>query len=434
MKLLIHNGRVVDPLHGVDAVRDLHIVDGLVVAPARDFSADEIIDASGLIVCPGLVDLRARMRDPSPGHKATFESEGAAALAGGITTLCCPPDTEPVIDTPAIAERIRTRSARTLPAVYPLGALTRGLGGQQLADLATLDRAGCVGFSNGLQPLRDAQVQRRAMEYAASFGLTVFLHPEDAALRGNGVVHEGEISARLGLPGIPEAAETVAVARDLALVEYTGARVHLCQLTSLRALEMVSEARGRGLPVTADTAAHYLHLSERDIGFFDTHCHVRPPLRSLEDRDGLRSALRDGILSAVCSDHQPHEPDAKLTAFSHSEPGVSGLETLLALMMVLVEERQLSLTAAIATVTCGPAGLIGIDAGHLGSGALADVCLLDPGCRWILTAEGMISRGRNNPFIGREFGARVVRTLIAGETVFRLDAAGASYLSSANTR
>ncbi|MHB8413862.1 MAG: dihydroorotase [Acidiferrobacteraceae bacterium] len=434
MRLLIRNGRVVDPLHGVDAVRDLHVVDGLVVAPARDFSADETIDASGLIVCPGLVDLRARMRDPSPGHKATFASEGAAALAGGITALCCPPDTEPVIDTPAIAERIRTRSERALPAVYPLGALTRGLGGQQLADLATLDRAGCVGFSNGLQPLRDAQVQRRAMEYAASFGLTVFLYPEDAALRGNGVVHEGEISARLGLPGIPEAAETVAVARDLALVEYTGARVHLCQLTSLRAIEMVSEARGRGLPVTADTAAHYLHLSERDIGFFDTHCHVRPPFRSVEDREGLRSALRDGILSAVCSDHQPHEPDAKLTAFSHSEPGVSGLETLLALMMVLVEERQLSLTTAIAAVTCGPAGLLGIDAGHLGSGAPADVCLLDPGYRWVLTAENMISRGRNNPFIGREFGARVVRTLIAGETVFRLDAAGIPYRSSANTR
>lgn len=433
MKLMIRNGRVVDPRHGVDAIRDLCIAEGRVVPCARDFTADRVIDASGLVVCPGLVDLRARLRDPGQGHKATFESETSAALAGGITRICCPPDTEPVIDTPAVAENVRASSGR-LAAVHPLGALTRGLNGQQLADMATLARAGCVGVGNALQPLRDAEVQRHAMEYAASFGLTVFLHPEDSALRASGVVHEGEISARLGLAGVPEAAETVAVARDLALVEYTGARTHLCQLSSRRAVEMVSEARARGLPVTADATVHHLHLCEQDIGFFDTACHVRPPLRTRADRDGLRSALRDGVLSAVCSDHQPHEADAKLSAFSHSSPGISGFETLLALMMVLVEENELSLPTAIAAVTSGPAGILGIDAGHLGAGAPADICLFDPAHPWTLTGAQMASRGRNSPFLGRSFAARVVQVLVRGETVFSLPQTETRLESSASTR
>ncbi|MHB1950046.1 MAG: dihydroorotase [Acidiferrobacteraceae bacterium] len=433
MKLAIRNGRVLDPRHGVDAIRDVCIVDGRVVTGTRDFAADRIIDASGLLVCPGLVDLRARLRDPSQGHKATFESETAAALAGGITRICCPPDTDPVIDTPAVAENVRA-SCGHLAAVHPLGALTRGLNGQHLADMVTLARAGCVGVSNALQPLRDAQLQRYAMEYAASFGLTVFLHPEDAALRGAGVVHEGEVSARLGLPGIPEAAETAAVARDLALVEYTGARVHLCQLSSRRAVEMVSEARKRGLPVTADVTVHHLHLDEHDIGFFDTAAHVRPPFRTREDRDGLRAALRDGVLSAVCSDHQPHEADSKLSAFSHSSPGISGFETLFALMMALVEENALPLPAAVAAVTSNPAAILGIDAGHLGAGAPADVCLIDPARPWTLEREQMVSRGRNTPFSGRRFSARVVQVLVRGETVFALPQSDTCRASSVSTR
>jgi dihydroorotase len=437
MRLVIAGGRLLDPAHGLDRIADLYIEKGFVVGvgtPPAGFQAERTLDARGQIVCPGLVDLRARLREPGLEYKATMESETRAAVAAGITTLCCPPDTHPVIDTPAMAQMIQSRAWRIgLAFVHPLGALTRDLEGRALTDMAALDEAGCVGFSNALKPVTDTQVMRRAMEYAAGLGLTVLLHAEDPWLAGSGCVHEGEIGTRLGLPGIPEAAETVGLARDLALIEHTGVRAHFCGLSSARAVSMVAEARRQGLAVSADVAAHHLHLTEHDLGFFNTQCHVRPPLRAPADRDGLRRALKDGVIGAICSDHQPHEPDAKLAPFAQSEPGISALETLLPLALKLVDEELLGLSEAIALLTHKPAEILGVDAGHLEVEATADVCIFDPEARWTLDAERMVSRGRNSPFLGWSFRGRVTHTLVGGEIVFEPGPAGAGRVAADNT-
>ncbi len=423
MSLVIRGGRLIDPANGIDTRADLYIDDhGRVAAvgkPPEGFEPARTIDATGCVVCPGLVDLRARLREPGLEYKATIESETRAAVAGGITTLACPPDTHPVIDTPAMAQMIQSRAWRYgLAFIHPLGALTRGLEGRSLADMEALAAAGCVGFSNALAPVTDTQIMRRALEYAASFGLTVHLHAEDPYLAGQGCMHEGLVSARLGLAGIPEAAETATVARELALIEQTGCRAHFCGISSARAAAMIAEARARGLPVTADVTAHHLHLSENDVGVFDTLCHVRPPLRSLADRDGLRQAVQSGAIDAICSDHQPHEPDAKLAPFAESSPGISGLETLLSLTLLLVEQGLLTLPEAVAALTHKPATILGIEAGRLSVGAKADVCVFDPAARWTLRPEGLVSRGRNTPFLGHTLPGRVRYTLVGGKPVF----------------
>ena len=427
MGLVIKGGHLIDPANGIDGRKDLYIDnDGFVAGVGKappEFKAGKTIDASGRIVCPGLVDLRARLREPGLEYKATIESEVHAAVAAGITTLCCPPDTHPVIDTPAMAQMIQSRAWRFgLAFIHPLGALTQNLEGKRLADMEALDEAGCVGVTNALVPVTDTLVMRRAMEYAATLDLTVFLHAEDPWLRNHGCVHEGEVGARLGLPGIPEAAETVGVARDLALIEQTGCRAHFCNLSSRRAVSMIAEAQRQGLPVSADVAAHHLHLTEHDIGDFNTQCHVRPPLRGKQDRQGLRKALKSGVIGAICSDHQPHEPDAKLAPFAQSEPGISALETLLPLTLKLVDEELLALSEAIALLTHKPAQIIGADTGHLGVGATADVCLFDPQARWVLTPDQLVSRGHNTPFLGWEFRGRVTHTLVGGKIVYQRDA------------
>jgi dihydroorotase len=425
MGLVIKGGHLIDPASGVDGKKDLYIdargfVAGVGKAPSG-FKAKRTIEAHGKIVCPGLVDLRARLREPGLEYKATIESEVHAAIAAGITTLCCPPDTNPVIDTPAMSQMIQSRAWRFgLTFIHPLGALTQGLEGKRLTDMEALDEAGCVGFTNALAPVTDTLVMRRAMEYAATLDLTVFLHAEDPWLRNSGCVHEGEVGTRLGLPGIPEAAETVGVARDLALIEQTGCRAHFCNLSSSRAVAMVAEAKELGLPISADVAVHHLHLSEHDIGDFNTLCHVRPPLRSLNDRKGLRKALKSGVISAICSDHQPHEPDAKLAPFAQSEPGISALETLLPLTLKLVDDKLLTLPEAIALLTHKPAEIIGVETGQLNVGATADICIFDPEAIWVLTEDKLVSRGHNTPFLGWEFHGRVTHTLIGGKLVFEI--------------
>lgn len=423
MSLAIKGGHLIDPANRINGRRDIYIdAEGFVAGVGRapnGFKPRQTIDASGKIVCPGFVDLRARPREPGLEHKATLESELKAAVAGGITTLCCPPDTRPVIDTPAMAQMIQSRAWRFGRAfIHPLGALTQNLEGALLSDMNALDDAGCVAFTNAETPITDTLVLRRAMEYAASFDLIVFLHSVDPWLRANGCCHEGEVSTGLGLPGIPEAAETVAIARDLALIDQTRVRAHFCGLSSARAVQMVAEAQRRGLPVTADVTAHHLHLTEHDIGYFNTQCHVQPPLRSRRDRDQLRRALKQGVISAICSDHQPHEPDAKLAPFSESEPGISALETLLPLTLKLVQEKVLTLAEAVAFVTQKPADLLGLESGRLGVGATADLCVFDPKEKWRLNAAEMVSRGHNTPFLGWEFQGRVTHTIVGGQLVY----------------
>lgn len=425
MRLRIHNGRLVDPANKLDEFQDLWIADGHIVAigPAPSgFEAERTIDASGLVVCPGLVDLCAHLREPGQEHKATIASETAAAAAAGITTLVCPPDTEPVIDTPAVANLVQRRAQAAGKArVLTLGALTQGLDSNQISEMGALKEAGCVGISNARRPIANTLVMRRAMEYAATHDLTVFLHAEDPWLSNHGCVHEGQVGNRLGLPGIPEATETVAVARDLALVQQTGVRAHFCRLSTAQAIRMVARAQYDGLPVTADVSAHHLHLTEMDIGDFDSQCHVLPPLRTQRDRDSLRAGIAKGTLLAICSDHQPHEDDAKLAPFATTAPGISALETLLPLGLRLVEDKVVSLPQLIACVTCQPARLLGIPVGTLGVGAVADLCVFDPDAQWELIPQDMHSRGRNTPFTGWQFKGRMVLTVFTGKIVFERD-------------
>ncbi len=421
-RLSILGGRLIDPANGVDARLDVHIDRGRICglgAPPATFNPDREIDAAGLVVCPGLVDLSARLREPGAEHKATIASETLAAASGGITTLCCPPDTDPVIDTPAVVELIRRKAKRSGRCmVLPLGALTRSLAGTELAEMAALKAAGCPAVGNGCVAIASTLVQRRALEYASTYGLVVFLRPEDPQLRDGGCAHEGPVSTRLGLPGIPEAAETVAVARDLALCEQTGARIHFRGLSSAKAVRMIERARQDRLPVTADVAAHQLFLTEGDVDGFDSRCHVDPPLRTTADRDGLRRGVANGTITAVCSDHQPHEPDAKDAPFPATAPGISALETLLPLTLRLVEEKLLGLDGAIARLTCGPAAVLGLPLGRLGVGARADVCVFDAQAPWILQPLTMRSCGRNTPFAGWEMRGRVRYTLFEGQIVY----------------
>tara|TARA_R110001606_G_scaffold346892_5_gene496101 strand:+ start:63084 stop:64382 length:1299 start_codon:yes stop_codon:yes gene_type:complete len=425
MNLHIKNGRIIDPASQLDAQQDIFIRDGKIVAISAHldgFTADKTIDATGLIVCPGLVDLNARLREPGQEHTATIESETRAAVAGGITSLCVPPDTDPVIDTPAVVELIEDRAKKARRAmVYTIGALTQKLQGELLTEMAALKMAGCIGVSNGLSPIKNSLILRRAMEYAATLDLTLFINSVDPWLQGNGCVHEGAISARLGLTGIPETAETIAVARDLLLIELTGVRAHFHNITCGKTVKLIQDAQNKGLAVTADVSAHHLHLSEHDIGNYDTLSHVMPPLRSIRDREQLQQGLRDGIISAISSHHQPLDNDAKLGPFAETTPGISGLETLLALTMKLVDDEEISLHQAIASLTSHPAEILGIDAGQLKVGAQADICIFNPNIYNECQPTHFVSAGKNSPFSGWLFNNKVSHTIFNGKLVYEQD-------------
>ena len=419
MKIHIKNGRLIDPKNGIDASRDIYIAAGKIVsvgAQPDGFTANRIIDATGKIVCPGLVDLSARLREPGFEYIATLESEMDAACAGGITSLACPPDTDPPLDEPGLVEMLKYRARnRNKARVYPIGALTQGLKGTRLTEMAELRDAGCVAFSHADVPLIDNQVLFYAMQYAATFDIPVWLRPQDASLARNGVAHDGQVATRLGLPSIPVCAETTALAVILLLARETGARVHLCRLSSAEGINMVRRARHDGAAVTCDVAVHHLHLSEMDIGYFDPNCHLIPPLRSQRDRDALRKALVDHTIDAVCSDHCPVDDDAKQLPFSESEPGATGLELLLPLTLKWAEEDKIALPTALARITANAANILGIDAGHLAVGADADVCVFDAERYWIVEPASLLSQGKNTPFSGLELKGRVTHTLVGGQ-------------------
>ncbi len=422
-KIEIINGRLIDPANNIDGQHNLHIENGKICAidqPPAGFTPDLTIDASNQIVCPGLVDLSVRVREPGQEHKATIESETRAAAKGGITTICCPPDTNPIIDTPAVAEMIHNKSLEIGYArALPIGALTQGLEGNQLSEMVALTKAACPVMSNAYVPLANTLVERRALEYAATFGITVFIRPEDRHLRDNGCIHEGVVCARLGLPGIPEAAESVAVARDLALAAHTGCTIHFHALSTATALEMIRTAQHNGLPITANVAAHQLHLTEDDIDGFNSNCHVIPPLRTKHDMDELRQGLATGVIGAICSDHQPHEPDAKEAPFPSTMPGISALETLLPLTLKLVQDGVLDLATAVARLTSGPAEILGLPLGQLSIGSDADICIFDQEQSWQLSADEMLSAGKNTPFLNQTFTGQVTHTLFQGQVVFQ---------------
>ena len=385
------------------------------------FTADREIDATGKIVCPGLVDLSAKLCEPGEEHKATIASEVYAASAAGVTALCCPPDTIPIIDTPAVAELIVQRAAACgLSRVLPLGALTHALRGEVLAAMDSLRSAGCVGVSNARRSLADSEVLRRAFEYSATCDMTVHLWCEDPFLRNDGVAHESAISMRLGLPAIPETAETVAVSRALLLAEQTGARVHFCRLSTARSVELVASAQARKVAaISADVGIAYLHLTDLAIGDFNTHCLMSPPLRGERDREGLRAGLADGTINAICSDHHPHDDDAKSVPFSMAAPGGSTIDTLLPLTLKLVREDVISLPRAIAALTSAPAIIAGIETGHLAVGARADICVIDPKLVWSVGEDSLSSAGKNTPFAAWEMIGKTICTVINGEVVYQ---------------
>src|SRR5690606_1459538 len=385
-----------------------------------DFTPNQVIDAAGLVVCPGLVDLSARLREPGYEYKATLESEMLAAAAGGVTSLACPPDTDPVLDEPGLVEMLKHRARQlNLAHVYPLGALTRQLQGAMLTEMCELTEAGCVGFSQADKPITDTLVLWRAMQYAATFGFTGWLHPQDSYLAANGVAHDGEVAARLGLRPIPAAAETVALATMLRLARETGARLHICRLSAAESVDMIAAAKTQGLPVTCDIAANHLHLTEYDIGFFDANSHLHPPLRSQRDKDALRQGLADGTIDAVCSDHTPVDEDAKLLPFGEAEAGATGLELLLPLTLKWADEQGLSLSDAIAGITSKPAAILGLKSGHLGLQAAADVCIFDPAQYWKIEPRALKSQGKNTPFNGMELAGKVRYTMLDGNIIFK---------------
>ena len=413
----IRNGRVIDPANGRDEVADVFFDERQILnaADIDQSSIDREIDASGLIVCPGLIDINAKVGEFGSSGKSTIHSELRAALRGGITTVCIQPDTVPVIDTPAMAHMTRDSVQQyDSVRVVPLGALTMSLKGEALTNMASLKGAGCVGVSNARNAIHNTLLMRRAMQYAATFDLTVFIYSQDPWLTGKGRVHEGEMSTRLGLSAIPEAAETVAVARDLALVATTGVRAHFSQLSCARSVDMIAESKQRGLNVSADVAIHHLHLTERDIQGFNTLCHVLPPLRRESDLNGLREGVRNGTIPVICSDHQPCGKDDKLAPFIRSAAGISGLETLLPLTLKLVDENVLSLEQAIACLTCNPAKTLGLDVGSLSVGTPADICVFEPNETWTFDSEQMLSYGKNNPFSGIQMRGKVIHTIADG--------------------
>jgi dihydroorotase len=422
MNVRVKGGRLIDPENGIDAERDVFVADGKVAgigsAPAG-FAGARTLDASGLVVCPGLVDLSARLREPGFEYKATLESEMQAAVAGGVTSLACPPDTDPPLDEPGLVEMLKHRArSLNLAHVYPLGALTWKLAGERLTEMVVLRDAGCVAFSHADRPLSDTQVLWRALQYAGTFDIPVWLRPQDGYLAREGVAHDGDVATRLGLPGIPSTAETIALSTLLHLVRATHTRVHLCRLSTAEAVAMIRAAKKEGLPVTCDVSAHHVHLSEIDLGYFDSHCHVIPPFRSIRDREALRAGLADGTVDAICSDHAPVDEDAKQLPFAESEPGATGLELLLPLLLKWVEETRIALPEALATVTSKPARILGIEAGNLALGHLADLCVFDPNARAKLTLDSLKSQGKNTPFIGYELSGQVRYTLVGGQVVY----------------
>jgi dihydroorotase len=413
--VLIKNARLLDPASNTDTIGCLGFragrIDYQAPEPPKEAHYDEVIDASKLWLMPGVIDLCARMREPGHTQKATMKSEATAALAAGITALCLPPDTRPVIDNTAVVNRVnRIAKAAAGTYVYMLGALTRGLEGEALSEMSALKQAGCVGVGNGLMPVANTLIARRALEYASSLGITVHVVPLDPALANGGCAHEGAVATRLGLPPIPVSAEAVAMRQWISLVEDTGARVHFGRLSSARGVALLESAQARGLPISADVAAHQLFLTEEDLDGFNPMAHVIPPLRTAQDRDALRGAVRNGRIGSICSDHQPHEADAKINPLPMTEPGISTLETLLPLVLRLVGEGLLSPLQAAERLSLGPATVLGLDAGSLRSGAPADLVLLDPACDWLLEPEALRSRGRNTPFVGLRFTGRAVRT------------------------
>lgn len=429
--LHIKNARVIDPANKIDAIADVLVAHGKILAiliangahaVPKDFVATQTIDATGLVLVPGLVDLSARLREPGNEFKATLESELQAAMCGGVTSLVCPPDTDPVLDEAGLVEMLKQRAKQQQKAhVYPLGALTLGLKGETLTEMAALSAAGCVGFSQAEVAIADTNIMQRALQYASTFQYTVWVRPQDAYIGKNGVAHSGPLASRLGLSGVPVMAETIALYTLFELMRSTNAKVHLCRISSAAGLALVRQAKKEGLPITCDVGAHHVHLTDMDIGFFDSNARLTPPLRSSRDREAILTALNDGTIDAICSDHTPVDDDEKALPFAEASAGATGLELLLSLTLKWMEDSkgQVDLSQAIAKISHQAAQVANLPCGQLGVGQVADICIFDPNARWKVEATSLVSQGKHTPFLGYELPGQVKMTIVAGRVAYQ---------------
>ena len=422
--ILIEHGKVVRP--GMPTtVANVLIQHGIVAGIRRGIKATSkcvVINAKGKLVCPGFIDLHSHLREPGFEYKETIATGSAAAVAGGFTTICCMPNTNPVNDNKTVTEFILEKARLAgLARVLPIGAITSRLDGDNLAVIGELASAGCVALSDDGHPVSSSLIMRRAMEYAKALGLTIVDHCEDRELTKDGVMHEGLVSTTLGLLGIPAAAEDVMVARDIALAEMTGCRLHLAHVSTAGAVRFVREAKARGVSVTAEACPHHFTLTDEAVGEFDTHAKVNPPLRAASDLQAIRDGLADGTIEVIATDHAPHALEEKELDFDHAPFGIAGLETALGLTLSLVDDGVLDLESAVATLTSNPAKAFGLDSGHLLEGGVADITIVDPNETWIVDPSTFRSKGRNTPFKGRKLKGRVVTTIVGGEVVFSTD-------------
>lgn len=422
MNIEINSGQIIDPVNGTSEVQSLYISEGKIASkgtPPVGFVADQVIDASGCVVSPGFIDLCAHLREPGYEYKGTIATETLAAVRGGFTAVCCPPDSLPVNDSEAVTHLILDLSRRAnLAKVYPIGALTKGLKGQQLSEIYSLKKAGCVGVGNSGEPVKDLSVMKRCLEYAKTHNVSVFVRPVDAALAADGCVHEGATATRLGLNGIPSLAETVAVSQLVLLSEETGAHLHLSQLTAAKSVALVADAKKRGVSITADVSAQHLLLTDISVCGFESQLHTLPPFRTEADRIALIEGVKSGVIDAICSQHQPHEAAAKQAPFAESEPGISSIETVLPLMLQLEREALLPLDVIIRALSAGAAGVLGVTGGSLAEGSSADVCIFDPAKKWLVTDDTLKSLGKSTPWKGKELQGAVINTLVDGKLVY----------------
>jgi len=421
MNILIKNGHVIDPANEYNDVLDVYISNGKIQSVGEQpvgFVAQQTIDATNQLVMPGFIDLNASLREPGYEHKAVIASETKAAVSAGYTSVCCLPDTLPVLDSASVVQLILDRAeSADYAKVLPLGALTVSLEGHTLSEMYALKKAGCVALSQAPNNNINAQVLRRALQYASTHDLLVILKPEDVLIKDTGCVHDGSVSSRLGLSGIPVAAETIAIAQIIELAEETAARVHLTGISSARAVSLLARAQLNKVTITADVHAHQLHLTELDVGTFDANYHTSPPLRSADDKDALIAGVAKGVF-VVSSGHQPHDVEAKQAPFPSTEPGISSLETVLPLMLELVDDGLLSLSQMVNCLAYAPAQLLGLETGCLSAQAPADICIVEPNNTWQVNAENWLSRGMNTPYLGHQMKGKVTHTLVNGHLVF----------------
>ena len=424
MRTLIKEVQLISPADGINEVCDLLIKDNLIEQLASHISAPDAACATvagkGLFALPGLIDIGCNLLKPGYEYKAAVATETRAILSAGVTTTCCMPGIDPVVSSPATIKLMQQRTDDDqAPNLFIVGPLSKGLRGESLSEMFALKQAGCIAVTNHLRPFVNTGILKRALKYAAKLDLLVMLYPFDHALAGEGCMHEGIVSTKLGLSGIPISAETASLAQYLALVEDTGARVHFCRLSCARSVEIIAQARKAGLPITSDVSVNHLFLTEEDVLGFNPNCNVLPPFRTKEDREALREGLCSGVIDSVCSDHQPHYTNAKLAPFPSVEPGISAIETLLSLMLELAEQNIIPIERAISALSCSSARVLNIRSGRLCEGEIADICLVDPKQDWTLKTDVMLSSGKNTPFAGRSFQGKVRQVFINGKQVYK---------------